>query len=124
MTNHADSSSVIDAMNTATSDLSAVPNTATDIARERRHGKGGRSSAGTVMCAVQRTHRIEHACPRRRKEMARTEQARQNRPVFDYETDDTGRSIIGASIRTQEHVTIRSTSPIGIQENTSTLGSS
>lgn len=76
-----------------------------------------------VLCKGQHTA-WSNACPRRRKEMVRTEQARQNRPVFYYEADDTGRPTAGASMRTQEHATIRSTSRIGIQDNTSTPGSS
>lgn len=76
-----------------------------------------------VLCKGQHTA-WSNACPRRRKELARTEQARQNRPVFYYETDDSGRSAMGARAEIGTRAPIRPSSPVRAQNDTNTPGSS
>lgn len=70
-----------------------------------------------VLCKGQHTA-WSSACPRRRKELARVEQARQNRPVFHYGTDDSGRSTVGEPAGNQKAAVMQTFSFTGTQNST------
>lgn len=72
-----------------------------------------------VLCKGQHTA-WSNACRRRRKELARIEQARQTRPVFYYETDDSGRAAVG--VPSGQRASTRPSSPTGTQPDSNTSG--
>lgn len=69
-----------------------------------------------VLCKGQHTA-WSSACPRRRKELARVEQARQNRPVFHYGTDDSGCSAAREPAGSQGAATMQTFNFTGTQNS-------
>ena len=69
-----------------------------------------------VLCKGQHTA-WSSACPRRRKELARVEQARQNRPAFHYGTDDSGRATEGEPAGNQKTAAMQTFSFTGTQNS-------
>ena len=82
------------------------------------HEEAIRSKASTVMSLCKGQHTAwSSACPRRIKELARVEQARQNQPVFHYGTDNSGCSTVGEPAGNQKAAAMQTFNFTGTQNS-------